>query len=394
MHPDTDTDTDVDIDVDIASFRADLVAWLDDHESELRPTHAGHPSLDEEMAHFRRVKRVVFDAGWGRYGWSTALGGLGGSPMLRAVVNEEVTVRDLVEPGPWSMIEVLAPTVITFGSVELVARMIPPLLRGEETWCQGFSEPGTGSDLASLSCRATPRDGAWVVNGQKVWTSYAQYAERCVLLTRTGPPGSAHRGITAFFVDMDSPGITVRPIEVLNGANEFCEVFFDDVVVPAARMLGAEGHGWQVAMDLLPYERSTSFWHRGAFVRHRLDQLVGVVGDRGDHDSRDAAALGEAFQAIVAFRCRSRATQYRLASGAPLGPETSVDKMLIAAAEQVVFDTARDLLTGLIEFSASPDADRWRWEYLYSRAATIYGGTAEVQRNIVARRLLGLGAEP
>ncbi len=305
-------------DPDIASFRADLVAWLDDHEADLRPAHAGHPSLDEEMAHFRRVKRVVFDAGWGRYGWSTALGGLGGSPLLRAVVNEEVTVRDLVEPGPWSMIEVLAPTVITFGPAELIARMIPPLLRGEETWCQGFSEPGTGSDLASLSCRAKPVDGGWVVNGQKVWTSYAQYAQRCVLLTRTGPPGSAHRGITAFFVDMDSPGITVRPIEVLNGAHEFCEVFFDDVVVPADRLLGEVDGGWKIAMDMLPYERSTAFWHRGAYVHHRLDKLVGVSWPtRAEHDGRDAAkALGEAFQAIVAFRCRSRTTQHRISASA------------------------------------------------------------------------------
>jgi alkylation response protein AidB-like acyl-CoA dehydrogenase len=312
--------------------------------------------------------------------------------MLRAVVGEEVATRDLAEAGFWSMIEVLTPTVITFGSPELVASMVPPVLRGDETWCQGFSEPGTGSDLASLTCRATPTEGGWLVNGQKVWTSFAQLAERCVLLTRTGEPGSAHRGITAFFIDVDSPGLTYRPIEIMNGTLEFCEVFYDDVFVPADRMLGQVGQGWQIAMDVLPYERSTAFWHRGAFLRRRMDQLVATVA-AGAPGAGDARMLGEAFQSVFAFRCRSRATQYRLAAGGQLGAETSIDKILAASAEQLLFDTARELLPGAIAFDEDPEAERWRGEYLYSRAATIYGGTAEIQRNIVARRLLDLGAE-
>lgn len=374
-------------------FRRQLVAWLAAHHDELRPHHEGHPTLDEELEQFCRVKRALFDAGWGRYGWAESVGGLGGSAMLRAVVGEEIAARDLAEAGMWSMIEVLAPTVIAFASPELIQATIPPLLRGDETWCQGFSEPGTGSDLASLACRATPAEGGWVVTGQKVWTSFAQYAERCVLLTRTGEPGSAHRGITAFFVDMDSPGITYRPIEIQNGALEFCEVFFDDMFVPAERMLGAVGQGWQVAMDILPYERSTAFWHRGAFLQRRVDQLVTAVAATGGGTADGARLLGEAFQAVFAFRCRSRNTQHRLASGEQLGAETSIDKILVATAEQLLFDTARDLLPGTIEFDVDADAQRWRWEQLYSRSATIYGGTAEIQRNIVARRLLDLGAE-
>ena len=155
--------------------------------------------------------------------------------------------------------------------------MVPRLLRGDETWCQGFSEPGTGSNLAALSCRATPTGDVWRVTGQKVWTSLAQYAQRCVLLTRTGSPESAHRGITALFVDMDSPGITVRPIETMHGAPEFCEVFFDDVAVPVDRTLGAEGQGWSVAMDLLPFERSTALWHRSAHLHRRLQDLLDTV---------------------------------------------------------------------------------------------------------------------
>ena len=379
-------------------FRRELTAWLDQHDAELRLPHGTHPTLDEELAQFSHVKRALFDAGWGRYGWSSAVGGLDGSSMLRAVVGEEIATRDLAEPGMWSMIEVLAPTVIAFGSPELVAAMVPPLLRGDETWCQGFSEPGSGSDLASLSCRATAVEGGWSVNGQKVWTSFAQLAQRCILLTRTGEPGSAHRGITALFVDMDSPGLTYRPIEIQNGRLEFCEVFFDDVFVPSDRLLGAAGEGWQVAMDILPYERSTAFWHRGAFLHHRLDELVARVadsgeGDSGHFDSDGARLLGEAFQTLMSFRFRSRATQYRLAAGEQLGAETSIDKILIASADQSLYNAARDLLPGVIEFDADSEAGRWRWEHLYSKAATIYGGTAEIQRNIVARRLLDLGAD-
>jgi alkylation response protein AidB-like acyl-CoA dehydrogenase len=155
--------------------------------------------------------------------------------------------------------------------------MVPKLLSGEEIWCQGFSEPGTGSNLGSLACRAERTDAGWRVNGQKVWTSLAQYAQRCVLLTRTGTPESAHRGITALFIDMDSPGITVRPIETMHGAEEFCEVFYDDVLVPLDRVLGEVDGGWSIAMDLLPYERSTALWHRAAYLQRRLEQLVSAA---------------------------------------------------------------------------------------------------------------------
>ncbi len=212
--------------------------------------------------------------------------------------------------------------------------MVPRLLRGEEVWCQGFSEPGTGSNLASLSCRATRDGDRWRINGQKVWTSLAQYAQRCVLLTRTGTTESAHKGITALFVDMDSAGITVRPIETMHGAQEFCEVFFDDVAVPLDRVLGEVDHGWSIAMDLLPYERSTALWHRASYLQRRLEQLVLAA----PADALDPVAVGEATELLWAFRARSRATQRRLAAGETLGAETSVDKVLVATAEQAVFD--------------------------------------------------------
>jgi alkylation response protein AidB-like acyl-CoA dehydrogenase len=363
--------------MNITQFRSTLRAWLAEHDLSPGPDH----SLDGQVAQLARVRGALFDAGWMRYGWPPEVGGLGGPAVLRAVLGEEVATLGLAEPGIYSMIEVLAPTMISYASGTLAAHMVPRLLRGQEQWCQGFSEPGSGSDLASLSTRAVPGgDDTWVVTGQKVWTSLAQYSARCVLLARTA---QGHGGITAFFVDMDTPGITVRPLRTMHGVDEFAEVFFDDVVVPADRMLGRPGDGWRLAMDLLPHERSTCFWHRIAHLYTRLDRLL------ADTTVPDAADLGAAYLALHTVRCRSHATQRRLAEGARLGPETSIDKVLLATAEQRLFDTARDLLPGVVELAESP----WRQEYLYSRAATIYGGTAEIQRNIIARRLLDLGRE-
>jgi alkylation response protein AidB-like acyl-CoA dehydrogenase len=278
--------------------------------------------------------------------------------------------------------------LIDFAPRELAAEVVPRLLSGEEMWCQGFSEPESGSDLASLRCRAEPDgDAAWVINGQKVWTSLAQYSQRCVLLTRTGAPESRHRGITAFFVDMDTPGITVSPLEMINGVREFCEVFFDDVVVPADRVIGEVNGGWAVAMSILPYERSSCFWQRVAYLYRRLEMIAEVAPD----DDRSAETLGNAFVQLHALRARSRATQHRLAAGETLGAETSIDKVLVANGEHATYDAARRLIANVIALDDSAAGVMWREEYLYSRAATIYGGTAEVQRNIIARRLLDLG---
>jgi alkylation response protein AidB-like acyl-CoA dehydrogenase len=368
--------------VNLAEFRPALDAWLEAHAAELSsPSAAG--SLDDHMAHLSHVKRLVYDADWMRWGWPASVGGLGGSALLRGYLGEALTMRDFVLPGPYSTVEVLAPTVIDYASPALAAEMVPRLLRGDETWCQGFSEPSTGSNLGALTCRALRAEDTWVVTGQKVWTSLAQYAQRCVLLVRTGTPESAHRGITALFVDMDTPGITVRPLEAMHGAPEFSEVFFDDVVVPVSRTLGDEGQGWAVAMDILPHERSTAMWFRAALLYHRFDQVLAAGPDLS------ASAVGEAFLDLFAFRERSRATQYRFDAGETLGPETSIDKILNASAEQTVYDLAADGLTDEVLFGDG----HWRSEFLYSRAAPIYGGSAEIQRNIVARRLLDLGAD-
>ncbi|MGJ6123121.1 acyl-CoA dehydrogenase family protein [Mycolicibacterium sp. Y3] len=370
---------------DPTSFRAALQQWLADNDLNPPDDH----SLEGQIRQFARVQKALYDAGWSRYGWPEHAGGLGGPAMLRAIVGEEVVGRRLAEPGPYSMLEVLAPTMIDYAPKALAAEMVPKLLSGEEQWCQGFSEPGSGSDLASLTTRAEKKGDAdrYVINGQKVWTSFAQYSHRCILLTRTGDADTPdHQAITAFFVDLDSPGVTVRPLQTMHGVDEFCEVYFDDVEVDAGRMLGQPGDGWQLAMDLLPYERSTCFWQRIAYLYSRFDTLIDEVKRDGQAVDAD---MGEAYLALHTLRCRSRATQHRLADGHKLGPETSIDKVLLAAAEQRLYDTAHDLLPGVIEL----DDTEWRTEYLYSRAATIYGGTAEVQRNIIARRLLDLGKE-
>ena len=376
------------------NFRTELNAWLDAHHDELMPPFAPPGTLDEQMAQMQRVKSILFDAGWMRFGWPERVGGLGGSPMFRTELGAVLAGRDLTDPGLFSLIEVLAPTLIDFAPPELAAVVVPRLLSGAEMWCQGFSEPGTGSDLSALNCRAVPDGDAstaatWIINGQKVWTSLAQYADRCVLLTRTGPADSRHRGITAFFVDMDTPGITVAPLEMINGVREFAEVYFDDVAVPADRILGEVDGGWAVAMSILPYERSSCFWQRIAFLYRRLEQLVAVVPD----DDRASEVVGNAYVQLHALRARSRLTQHRLAAGATLGAETSIDKVLVATAEHAVYDAVRRLLPGAVEMDDSTAGTLWRSEYLYSRAATIYGGTAEVQRNIIARRLLDLGRD-
>jgi alkylation response protein AidB-like acyl-CoA dehydrogenase len=375
--------------MELEAFRESLDDWLDQRADELAPTFDRIGTLDERIAQIAKVRRLAFEAGWARWGWPAAVGGLGGSTLLRAYLSEAVTARDLVEPGLYSMPEVLGPSVITFARPELSAAMVPPLLRGDEVWCQGFSEPGTGSNLASLACRAVRTDDGWRVTGQKVWTSLSQFARRCVLLTRTGSIESAHRGITALFVDMDSPGITIRPIETMDGEKEFSEVFYDDVLVPLDRTLGEEGRGWALAMDMLPYERSTSLWQRAAWLHRRLGDLV----DAAQPGALDPVALGELTQLVYAFRARSRATQHRMAAGDALGPETSIDKVLLATAEQALFDLAVEALPAEVTIGDDPESERWRAEFISSRAATIYGGTAEIQRNIIARRLLGLGSD-
>ena len=374
-----------------AEFRDALVAWIDDRRAELEPPYRDHGSTEEILSHQRRVQRLLFDHGFMRWGWPAEVGGLGGSPLFRAVLGEELTGRGLVHSAAYSMTEVLGPAVIEYADATLAAEVVPPMLRGDETWCQGFSEPEAGSDLGSLRTTAVRDGDAWVLQGQKLWTSWAHHAARCVVLARTEGPGTGSRGISAFFVDMDSPGIDVHPLDTMAGVDEFCETFFDEVRVPADRLLGAPGQGWQVAQHILACERGPIFWQRASWLLHHLGEIAGMA------DAADVAAqrlIGLAFAEVSALRARSRSTQRQVAAGDLRAAESSVDKILIAAADQAVFDAARYVLPGVIELDDSPLADRYRKEWAYSRAATIYGGTSEIQRDIVASRLLNLPKVP
>jgi alkylation response protein AidB-like acyl-CoA dehydrogenase len=375
--------------MELEDFKAAVDRWLDGEAAALAPEFDGVGTLDQQVAQLNKVRRLSFDASWARYGWPDRVGGLGGSNLLRAYLAEALTARDLIEAGLYTLPEFMVPTMLDYAPPALASEMVPKVLRGDEVWCQGFSEPGTGSNLASLSCRAAPSAGGWEITGQKVWTSLAQYAQRCVLLTRTGTTESAHRGISAFFVDMEDPRITVRPIETMHGVAEFCEVFFDGVFVPDERLLGEVDHGWSIAMDLLPYERSTALWQRAAYLQRHLAHLL----DQAPEGSLQPDDVGSVVELLWALRARSRATQHRLADGARLGPETSVDKILVATAEQMVFDLVGDALGPRVMLGDDPDSAQWRAKFLYARAATIYGGSAEIQRNIVARRLLELGED-
>ncbi len=367
----------------VDEFRDGVRAWLDYRGGELIPPADAAVSVAAQLDHQRRLQRMLFDDGWMRWGWDRSVGGFGGSPTLRAVLGEELTARALVHTTSWSMHEVLGPAVAQFGAPELVAEIFPRLLCGEEFWCQGFSEPEAGSDLGSLRATAELRGDVWVVNGEKLWTSFAHHATRCVVLARTGRPGS--RGISAFLVDMDTPGVTARPLRTMAKVEEFCSTSFIDVEVPADRLLGDVDAGWKVAQHILSCERGAIFWQRGAWLGHHLGLLLDQAGETGS-----MAALGQAYQLLWAFRATSKATQERIAAGRLPGPEASVDKIMIGAAEQAVFDTARELLCGAIEVGDTPAAQSWRREWAYARAATIYGGTSEIQRDIVATHLLGL----
>ncbi len=367
-----------------SDFRQGLRAWLDWEAASLERFRTLPPDLDAQFAVLSDLQRLLYDAGWLRYGWPEAMGGLGGTAVLRGVLSEELAAAGYPPPFSFGMLEVLAPAVARFAP-QIAAWALPALLRGDESWCQGFSEPEAGSDLGSLRLRAVDESDHWRVNGQKVWTSWAQYADRCLLLARTGTQEEGHRGITALFVDMDSPGLTVRPLRAMSGDAEFAELFFDDVAVPKDRVLGEVGAGWAVTMYVLSCERGAVAWQRQAWMHRRLGDVI-----------TEAPAgvtpmwAGETFALLYALRLASRRTLRRLAESEVPGPDASVDKVLMAAAEQMLFDGALDFLPATLVAADDDNARTWRTEFLYSRAASIYGGTSEIQRNILAERVLGL----
>ena len=372
--------------LDATALRAAFAEALKD-----APPPAPHAvDVPSEVAHSAELLRWLFDSGWSRYGWPATVGGLGGPATLRGVVYDELAARGWHIPVHLYVLETVGPALLHFAP-ELSVALLPGALAGHEIWCQGFSEPEAGSDLASLRTRATATVDGFVLNGQKIWTSYGHLAERMVALVRTGSTESRHRGLTMMLVDLDAPGVVRRPIALASGRDELAEVFFDNVPVARNRVIGEVDGGWAVAMHLLQYERGMYAWMRMASTSSRLRELLDQLGAV---DAVAAETLGRAYVALSALRARTASTLRRLSNGEVVGPETSVDKILLAAAEQAVLDAARELLsTSFLLGAAGSAGAAWRDEWWYTRAASVYGGAGEVQRTIVADRLLGLPKE-
>ncbi len=368
----------------IADVREQFGVWLHENSERLRELCAPGQDVAATFTAQRELQKLLFDSGWIRLGWPAELGGLGGEMVLRAVVVEELCSAGYPPPFSFGTQEVLGPAIARYAPPELAADLLPRLLSGSEYWCQGFSEPGAGSDLASLRCKAVEDGDDWVVSGEKVWTSWAQVADRCLLLARTGEPNSGSRGITALMMDMDTPGIDLRPLVSMNGDAEFCSLYLDDVRIPRSRTLGEIGGGWAVAMTILASERGAAAWQRQTWMRARLHDLLKQAPDL------PPAVAGEAFELIHALRLLSRRTVHALSRGEDIGATPSFDKLLMSTAEKFLFAAALEHLGSATLFDDDPTSAGWRNDYLYSRASSIYGGAAEIQRDIVAGRILRL----
>lgn len=384
------TGVQVSADSTVATFSAAVTRWIaENHHQLVEQSRQAEHSAEEVLAAGRRVQRMLHDSGAGRWGWPTEVGGLGGNTLFRAVMYDRLEAAGIAVPVQYEMLETLAPAVMKFAP-EVAAELIPSALTGEHAWAQGFSEPEAGSDLAGLRCRAR-RDGeVYVVSGQKVWTSQGIGASRIGTLVRTGTMDSRHRGISMLMIDLDSPGVEVRPIRYANGENELAEVFFDNVRVPAERLVGAQDQGWGVAMFLLQYERGNYAWVRQAHIG-RL--VAGLAAECDETDNLQAHEVGTAWLAQQSLRIKCGRTVQRLCAGAQLGPEISVDKVLLGTAEQRVCDAAMNARPHEFALSADDQNRQWRADWFYTRASTLYGGSAEIQRSIIADRVLGLPKE-
>lgn len=375
---------------DTGGYRTALRTWLREAAPSLEPyrRHPDGPML-EVFRHELELVALLGNAGWSRYGWPPDAGGLGGSPALRAVLYDELSAAGVVLPEAYLLLETLGPALVHFAP-HIARRELPAFLEGHTVWSQGFSEPDAGSDLASLRTRAIPDGDGWRLSGQKTWVSFATATQRAMVLARTGTPESRHRGLTMFWVDLERRECDVRGIRAETGRDEFGELFFDDVPLSRDDVIGDIGGGWSVAMFLLQFERGMYAWQRQAYMLATIDELLArpEICAGASYE-----ALGEAFLATSALRHRCRTTVEALARGETVGPRTSVDKLLLAAAEQAVFDRLEAAMRAPFLVGADDPDLAWRTRWFFARAGSIYGGAAEVQRDIVAEHLLGLHQE-
>ncbi len=383
-----------------ALFRQEVRAWLADH---LPAGWAEHPdplggsggTPDPKRAEELRRwwQRELYDGGWLGLAWPAEYGGRGASLVEQVIFNEEAALARAPEPLNVIGLYMAGPTIIAWGTPEQKARYLPPLLAGDEIWCQGFSEPGSGSDLGSLRTRAEREGDTYVVNGQKVWTSYGHLARFCILLARTDPHAAKHSGLTYLIADMHDPGVEVRPLVQITGDPEFNETFFTDARVPVEQRLGAEGEGWKVAMTTLLHERGTMAFGLQVQSRMTLDALVELARKLGRADDpvvRDR--LAGFHLAVEGLRLTNLRALGTLMAGSP-GPEGSASKLVWERVQQAMTEYAMELLGTAGQVLAGPAAvDGGRWQYLYLRARghSIEAGTTEVLKNIIAERVLGL----
>jgi alkylation response protein AidB-like acyl-CoA dehydrogenase len=378
-------------------FRTELRAWL----AANRPARAERvphddASLAAEFAFLRAWQRRLWEAGYVGLLWPREYGGRGAPATAQAILSEELARARAPQLLNRVGINNAGPTLIAHGTEAQKRRLLPPILSGDEVWCQLFSEPNAGSDLAAVRTLAEPDGDGFRVSGQKVWTSYAQHSKWAILLARTEPASKRHHGLTYFLLDMEAPGITIRPLRQLTGSTEFSEVFLDAVPVARADVVGAVGQGWEIAMTTLAHERGTGFaFKEQVLQRIAVDDLARLArtrGRAGDPTVRQEIARG--WIDVEIMRLMNCRTLTRLERGDEPGPESSLVKLFWASLTQRLHQLALELegpYGALVARSPHAIEDgRWQQAFLWSRVGAIAGGTSEVQANIVAQRLLGL----
>jgi len=378
------------------AFRAELLAWLDEHPPPMEEARADpRRSSADQRPWAKRWQQTLFDAGYLVPGWPPELGGRNASPAQQMIYFEEFTKRGIPRSANPQGLSIITPSIVDYGSPEQREQFVGPTLRAEISWCLGMSEPNAGSDLASLATKAVLDGDRFIVNGQKVWTSGAQHANWCFCFVRTDPDAPKHKGISVLIIDMKTPGIEYRPIAELTEPTyaDFNEVFFTDVEVPRENLVGELNDGWRLSMGSLAHERAMLWIDYAYDVGEVLEHLVRMGTERG-FDARQRDAVAAVFMDQQALQAIGYSGFAKFAKG-QAAPEHSILKLFGSEALQ------RALLLGMEELELDgidtdqPAPKLWRegsfgQQYLRSFAATIPGGTSEIQRNIIAERILGL----
>jgi alkylation response protein AidB-like acyl-CoA dehydrogenase len=365
------------------AFADEVRAWLAENLS----APPRFDSVEEEVDWGRSWQARLAADRWVGIWWPREYGGRGALPVQVAIFNMEYARAGAPQPVNRVGINLAGPTLLAHGTEAQKLQLLPSILDASEVWCQLFSEPDAGSDLASLQTKAQPADGGWLLSGQKVWTSYAQFARWGICLARTDPDAPKHRGISYLVVDMQAPGIDIRPLIQITGEAEFNEVFLDDVFVPHENLVGELNHGWAVANTTLAHERGTNFPFKEQVVHEVfLDQLYREAAARNAFERVEVEdELAQAFVELRILRLHNLRTLSRLARGVEPGPESSWVKLAWTDMTQHLSAAALDVIGAEASLSGV-----WSRQWLWSKAASIAGGTSEVQRTIIGDRLLGL----